>query len=75
MIRMAVLCVVTALGLGLYACSEKPQTSGGKKTDGEPWQASDNAFVTSGWKSGDRAAWEEQLRSRAQTQNEYAKAK
>ena len=28
-----------------------------------------------GWKAGDRASWEEQLRSRAQGQNDYAKTK
>jgi hypothetical protein len=75
MIRIAVLCVIAATALGLNACGEKPQTVVTKKSDTQAWQASGSAFVVSGWKEGDHASWEEQLRSRAQGQNDYAKTK
>ena len=75
MIRIALLCVTAAAALGLNACSEKPQTVVTKKSDTQAWQASGSAFVAAGWKEGDHASWEEQLRSRAQSQNDYAKAK
>ncbi len=75
MIRLAVLCAVTGAALGLNACGEKPQTAVTKKSDTQAWEASDSAFVASGWKGGDRSSWEEQLRSRAQNQNDYAKTK
>jgi hypothetical protein len=57
-------------------CGEKLQSAGGnaaKKSDAKSWQAADNGFVASGWKSGDRASWEEQMRQRAQSQNEYTR--
>jgi hypothetical protein len=75
MIRVVVVCAVTAATLGLNACGEKPQEAGTKKPDTPAWQASNSAFVAAGWKEGDRSSWEEQLRNRAQGQNDYAKAK
>ena len=75
MSRFTLVCVVAAASLGLMACSEKPQTAVIKKADTEPWVSSSSGFVAPGWKEGDRGSWEEQLRSRAQGQNEYAKAK
>ena len=73
MIRLRLVCVVAALGL--TACGEKAQTAAIKKSDTEPWVSSSSGFVAPGWKEGDRVSWEEQLRNRAQSQNEYAKAK
>jgi hypothetical protein len=56
----------------LAACGEKPQElASGKKPDAPAWRGADNAFVAPGWKAGDKAAWEEQLKTRAQSQNEY----
>ncbi len=75
MIRLAVLCVTAAATLGLNACGEKPQTAVIKKSDTEAWVSSSSAFVAPGWKEGDRSSWEEQLRSRTQGQNDYAKVK
>jgi hypothetical protein len=76
MIRLLVLCAAMVVTLGLNACGEKQQASVmTKKSDGKAWDASDNAYVASGWKGGDRASWEEQMRSRAQAQNDYAKTK
>ncbi|HMC17525.1 MAG TPA: hypothetical protein VKI18_17950 [Albitalea sp.] len=64
--------LILAVALSLAACGER--STGGKtprKADAKAWQGTDNAFVASGWKPSDAAAWQEQMRLRAQTQNEY----
>ena len=68
--------IVAALAAGLAACGEKPQTaqSAVKKSDGKAWDAAQNAYVAEGWKSGDQASWEAQMRLRSQGQNEYSRA-
>ncbi|MDB5841989.1 MAG: hypothetical protein JWQ23_3941 [Herminiimonas sp.] len=71
MIRLALIAFPVLL---LAACGEKEQTaSRGYKADGKPFQGAQNAYVVKGWAPGDKAAWENQLRSRAQTQNEYVR--
>ena len=60
--------------LALAACGDKVQTAGGRKADAKPWDAAQDGFVVPGWKSGDQASWEDQMRNRAQSQNEYARA-
>ncbi len=75
MIRLTALAGVTAMILGLSACGEKPQTAATRKPDTKVWSGTDNAFAASGWKAGDQASWEEQMRNRAQAQNDYAKVK
>ena len=72
-------CCWTTLGalasaLLLSACAEKPQTAATKKLDAMPWDGSQTVFAASGWKAGDRASWEEQLKTRSQGQNEYSRA-
>ena len=60
--------------LALVACGEK--TAGAvKKSDVAAFQGSTgaSAYSASGWKSGDQTAWDQQLRTRAQGQNEYAR--
>ena len=69
---------VAAVLIALAACTEKPQGQGesGRKVDAAAWSASDSAkpgFAASGWKGGDKAAWETQLRARNQAQNDYAR--
>ena len=66
--------IVLALAAGLAACGEKPQTAATKKSDTKPWEASQSEFVASGWKAGDQASWEAQMKARAQGQNEYSRA-
>ncbi len=63
-----------AAALALGACAEKAQTAGTQKTDTKPWEASQNAYVVQGWKGGDQASWEAQLKARSQNQNEYSRA-
>jgi len=62
------------LALLLGACGEKPQTASARKSDGKPWESTSGAYLAEGWKAGDQAAWEQQLRQRAQNQNEYSRA-
>jgi len=76
--RAVVLAV--AMTAGLAACGEKPQVMDGAsrvKSDQPAWavsNAADPAFAASGWKSsGDKAAWEQQIRQRGQAQNDYAR--
>jgi hypothetical protein len=65
--------------LGLAGCGEKPQSTlykNGKfrgKPDMRPW---DNASVSYGspdWRKGDQASWDNKVRDRAMTQNEYGR--
>lgn len=66
--------LIGSVALLLAACSEKPQdVAAGKKPDVPNWQGTDNAYVVPGFKAGDRKVWEEQLRTRAQSQNEYTR--
>jgi len=64
---------IAALGIvALAACGEKPQTAGGtKKVDAKAFEGAQNPYSVAGWKAGDRASWEDQMRARAMAQNEY----
>jgi hypothetical protein len=66
---------VLALAFALGACAEKPQTASPSEADTPAWQAAENGYVAPGWKAGDRTSLEQQLRSRAQTQNEYTRVR
>ena len=58
---------------GLAACGEKPQM-GVNTSDISAYQGAQNQFVSPGWKVGDKASWEQGLKTRMQnTQNEYSK--
>ena len=65
---------LVSLALLLSACAEKAQTSGTQKTDSKPWEGAQTGYVASGWKAGDQASWEEQMKVRSQGQNEYSRA-
>ena len=62
------------LAFALAACGEKAQTasSEAKKTDVPGWKGGNAAYNAPGWVASDQAAWEAQLRARAQAQNDYA---
>ena len=68
---------ITAVLLGvafmLVACGEKAQTAGTRKSDGKPWESSQSAYLAEGWKPGDQVSWEQQMRQRAERQNEYSR--
>lgn len=55
------------------ACGEPVQTTTERRVDAKAWQGPDSVYTARGWKAGDRTTWEEQLRQRAQAQNEYTK--
>lgn len=68
--------VALALGAAamLSACGEQPQERSAGAKSGQPsWQGAGNPHVVEGWKPGDQASWEEQMRRRAQGQNEYSR--
>ena len=73
---MSTFAVLTAAAvvMGLAGCTEHPQTGGGVKGDAPAYQGVSNGFEAPNWKAGDRASWEERLKTRAQnSQNEYTK--
>jgi hypothetical protein len=71
---MRTLLVASIFVLALSACGEKEQTAGTRKADAKAWEKTQSAYVAPGWTPGDAASWEEQMRKRAQGQNDYAKA-
>lgn len=69
--RIALL--LTTVGL-LAACGEKPQTVGIPKSDSPAYAGTGSSFTAPGWKAGDKAAWEQQLKARQQNgQNDYSR--
>ena len=65
--------LITAL---LAGCGEIDQgkSAGNTNRGDEPaYKGAKNGFVAKGWTAGDKGTWETQLRTRAQTQNEYVK--
>jgi len=66
------LVIALALAFGLAACEKTQTAPSARKPDSKQWEAALNPFVAPGWKSGDEASWEAQLRKRASRQNEYA---
>ena len=71
--RLLLICCTASVAAALAACGEREQTASGRKSDKVAWQGAQNPYVAPGWTAGDRASWEEQLRNRAQAQNEYTK--
>ncbi len=57
----------------LVACTEKPQTAGGVRGDSAPFQGTGTPYSVQGWKQGDKASWEQQLKTRTQNQNDYTR--
>ncbi len=70
--------IVTAASLLALAGCESAQTQDAseRKIDAPAWAKSDGAnpaYAASGFKPGDKTAWENQLRARAQAQNDYVR--
>ena len=61
----------------LAACGEQPQTIGtNSKTDKQAFEGTGVAppYTATGWKNGDKGAWEQHLKVRTQMgQNDYNK--
>jgi hypothetical protein len=62
---------VSALALGLVACGEKPQQLVAHKKDGAAFNGPVSGYTAAGWQAGDKTSWEQQIRNRGQSQNEY----
>jgi hypothetical protein len=70
--------LVSAAMLALAGCGETAQTAGqggAKKADAKGWEGAQSTFyMAEGYKSGDKTAWEAQLKARAERgQNEYGR--
>ena len=72
--KLSLTTALLAALVALVGCAEKAQVAATKKSDGQPWEASQNAYVVQGWKGGDQVSWEQQLKARSQNQNEYSRA-
>ena len=65
---------LAALAALLSACGEKPQTLGAGTKDVSPYNGTGKAYAVGGWKQGDKASWESQLKARTQQgQNDYGR--
>ncbi len=74
-VRLAMMGAAIGGLLALAGCGDKPQGMGGVKSDTAPYQGTGvAAFTRTGWKAGDKTSWEQQLKTRAQAQNDHARA-
>ena len=75
--RGRTLAIAVWMGAAVLAgCGEKPQTldPSAKGPDAAPWAASASSpYYAAEWKGGDKAAWEAQIRTRNQGQNDYVR--
>ena len=71
--RTAAVLGVLAGALVLGACGERPQTASHRKSDTAASQGANPSYTAGSWKAGDAAAWDAQMKTRAQAQNEYAR--
>lgn len=67
--------ILAAAVAALAGCGEQPQTlQSNSRPDTEAFQGTGMPFVVPGWKQGDKASWEQQLKTRTQQgQNDYAR--
>jgi hypothetical protein len=68
--------VLSLAALALAACAEREQTASGIRSDAAPFNGTNKQppFTAAGWKPGDRANWEQQLKVRTVNgQNDYVK--
>jgi hypothetical protein len=67
--------VLAMIAVFAAGCGERPQTvTPAKRADAKPWEGAQGGNVAEGWKPGDQASWEAQMRQRAQGQNEYSRS-
>jgi len=76
--RLAVAVVAALCLVALAGCGERPQTAGvnkqGKyqgKPDTLPWDDAPLAYGSAKWTQGDKASWEDAIKTRTLNQNEY----
>lgn len=62
------------LAVLLAGCGERAQTLGAGSKDAAPSTGTGKPYAVAGWKPGDKASWESQLKARAQQgQNDYVR--
>ncbi|WP_422843705.1 hypothetical protein [Acidovorax sp. M2(2025)] len=72
--RTATTLMAVLAAAALAACGEKPQTGAGIRSDAPPYAGTGSNFTQAGWKAGDKASWESELKARQQYgQNEYTR--
>ena len=71
--RTRVALTVVLAAAALAGCAEKEQTASGIKSDAPAWKGTGMPYATHTWKQGDKASWEQNLKTRNQKQNEYAR--
>ncbi len=78
MIRTIQLTAAVSVAMALAACGDKPQAmnaSSASKQDAAAFAGTGSAYMDKGWKPGDKASWEQHLKTRMQNgQNDYSKA-
>ena len=73
---MRTILALSLAALALAACAEREQTASGIRSDAAPFNGTNKQppFTAAGWKPGDRANWEQQLKVRTVNgQNDYVK--
>lgn len=71
------LAAIAAISIaGLAACGEREQIAEGKRSyqgkhDSKPWDNDPLAYGSGKWTKGDRASWEEQIKTRQLGQHEH----
>ena len=66
--------LLAAVLVALSACGEKPQALQTSKKDVAAYTGTGQAFANPGWKQGDKASWESQMKARNQYgQNDYTR--
>ena len=67
-----------SIAMALVACGDKPQATNpgsASKQDAAAFAGTGSAYMDKGWKPGDKASWEQHLKTRMQNgQNDYTKA-
>jgi hypothetical protein len=71
--RTAFASAIVTSALLLAGCGDKPQNMVKRKSDTPAFAGADAAYTAGNWKAGDSAAWEAQLKTRSQGQNEYSR--
>ncbi len=74
--RLKLIVAAAAALSALAGCGERSQELGAKhvKADKPAYTGGQAAYNAAGWNAGERASWEQQIRTRGQGQNEYSRS-
>lgn len=72
--RLVIIGASVLLSVAAGGCGQKADGSASRKGDTAPATGAQAAYHAPGWKTGDAASWEQHLRTRMQSQNEYVRA-